>query len=204
MDPIARKNQLLDCAAELLVEAGIEALTMEGLAARAGVNKALPYYYFKSREGVLLDLYEREYARWVSQITEAVEAATDLEAKLRAVVGIWLDTADQQNVLSVLDTVRTDSGVLEAAQVRHQLEAGQFFAELFGAAYGLDREEAIVTAAVTLASSQGLIPAWRFTGWSRERVTDFFIAMCFGLLEGARQAHEAASRPKAKKRAARR
>jgi len=46
-----RREQLLDVAAGLILEKGTEAVTMEGVAAAAGVSKGLGYAYFTTEKG---------------------------------------------------------------------------------------------------------------------------------------------------------
>ena len=55
-----RRDQLLDSAAALLVERGPGAITMEGVAAEAGVSKALPYAHFDNATELLRQLRDRE------------------------------------------------------------------------------------------------------------------------------------------------
>ena len=67
----ARRDQLLDAAAVLIVSEGIPALTMERLAVRAGVSKALPYSHFERSEDVLAELYRRETGALVRRVANA-------------------------------------------------------------------------------------------------------------------------------------
>ena len=54
----ARREQLLDAAAQLGA-ASLDSVTMEGLAAQAGVSKALPYKFFANRDEVLANYAAR-------------------------------------------------------------------------------------------------------------------------------------------------
>ena len=54
-----RRAQLLEAAAAIVAEAGTEALTLQAVAARAGVTKPIAYDHFGSREGALIALYRR-------------------------------------------------------------------------------------------------------------------------------------------------
>ncbi|HET6795150.1 MAG TPA: helix-turn-helix domain-containing protein, partial [Acidimicrobiales bacterium] len=55
-----RRGQLLDAGAAIVVESGADSLTMEGVAVRAGVSKALPYQHFQDAEDLLTELATRE------------------------------------------------------------------------------------------------------------------------------------------------
>jgi AcrR family transcriptional regulator len=50
---------LLDAAEQLLLEEGYAAVTTRRLAARAGVNKALVYYYFGTMDDLFIALFRR-------------------------------------------------------------------------------------------------------------------------------------------------
>jgi AcrR family transcriptional regulator len=58
-----RSAQLLDVALELLASEGFEALSMEAIARRAGVNRLVVYRSFRNLEALLLALLRREQAR---------------------------------------------------------------------------------------------------------------------------------------------
>ena len=79
-----RKQQFLDVAAQIVVEQGADTVTMEAVAARAGVSKALSYRYFSNAGSLLLELFEREVVELDRQIRVAVELADTFEDKIRA------------------------------------------------------------------------------------------------------------------------
>ena len=84
-----RKQQFLDVAAQIVVEQGADTVTMEAVAARAGVSKALSYRYFSNAGSLLLELFEREVVELDRQIRVAVELADTFEDKIRATFQGW-------------------------------------------------------------------------------------------------------------------
>jgi AcrR family transcriptional regulator len=62
-----RRAQILDAAAEVFIEAGYEAATLEAIGERVGLSKPSLYYYVRSKEDllaqILLDLLERVWER---------------------------------------------------------------------------------------------------------------------------------------------
>jgi AcrR family transcriptional regulator len=62
-----RRRQLLDTALLIVREEGADRLTLGRLAERAGVSKPVAYDHFKTRSGLLIELY-----RWID--TEKVDA----------------------------------------------------------------------------------------------------------------------------------
>ena len=61
LSPENRRNQLLDCARQVILEHGLSTLTMERLATQAGVSLPLIYKYFDTRLQLLQALLTREY-----------------------------------------------------------------------------------------------------------------------------------------------
>ncbi len=153
-----RRDQLLDVAAELVVERRAASITIEGLAARAEVSKALPYNHFDNADDVLIELYRREIARIGSRITEVLADPDDPEAKLRAVVHAYFqEVAERGEILSIL----TGPGSL----VPHLADRGRgrenrFFADLLERHLGVAPERAPLVAAVVLGAFGGAVDAW--------------------------------------------
>ena len=63
MSRAERREHLLDVTLELLAEQGFDDLTMEAIARRAGVNRAIVYRSFANLQLLLLALLHREDAR---------------------------------------------------------------------------------------------------------------------------------------------
>ena len=63
-----RVEEMLDAAARLVVEQGVEALSTRDIAAAAGAPVASLYQYFADKEGVLLALAERDMAEMDEQV----------------------------------------------------------------------------------------------------------------------------------------
>jgi AcrR family transcriptional regulator len=89
-----REAQLLDLAESAFAERGFHAVSMDDIAAAAGVTKPLVYAYFGSKEGLYLAGIRRAYERCVERVEEAVEGVDDpgemLTRVIHAVFG-WVD-----------------------------------------------------------------------------------------------------------------
>ena len=57
MKKITSRQKILLCAEKLFAEKGYDGARIDRIASEAGVNKALIYYYFKSKRGVLEELF---------------------------------------------------------------------------------------------------------------------------------------------------
>ena len=91
-----RRARFLDDAAKLIHEDGLEALTMENLAARSGVNKALAYRFFANRDKVLIALYGAENIAFDKLLNQNRANAFTLREEISALVNTWA-TAMQKN-----------------------------------------------------------------------------------------------------------
>ena len=98
-----RRTQLLDVAAQLIVDSGASAITMEGLAEAAGVSKALPYAHFDNAVDVLAELYGREVDQLGGRILAAMEAVERGEQRLVVAIRTYFTVVEERGaVLAVV------------------------------------------------------------------------------------------------------
>lgn len=97
-----RRRLILDTAAELLSEGGYAALSIRGLAARAGISLGLLYYYFADKHAVFAALMQDHQAAMVELLDHQPRSAgvralllamvppTRLQwLRVGRVVGVW-------------------------------------------------------------------------------------------------------------------
>src|SRR5690349_11954451 len=70
MSSYARREQLLDVTTELVGERGMHDLSVELVARRAGVTRAVVYQHFKGLKQLLEAAIEREMTRARAQVSE--------------------------------------------------------------------------------------------------------------------------------------
>ena len=73
-DGVSTRARILKTAGQVFAEAGLAGARTEAIAAAAGVNKALLYYYFRSKDGLyqaVLDDHLREFSRRAVEILSA-------------------------------------------------------------------------------------------------------------------------------------
>jgi AcrR family transcriptional regulator len=80
------RTRILDAALALFGERGFERATMREIAQSAGMAVGAAYYYFDSKEAIVLAFYERAQAEMSPDIAESLDQAKTLEARLRAVI----------------------------------------------------------------------------------------------------------------------
>ena len=76
---------VLEAAADLLVEGGLGAATIEAVAARAGVSKVTIYKWWPSRGSVAVDAYFHRYRR-TSTFADTGDLTSDLTGQIRLLV----------------------------------------------------------------------------------------------------------------------
>ncbi|GII04751.1 TetR/AcrR family transcriptional regulator [Planobispora takensis] len=80
-----RRRAALDAALAELVEHGVEGMTMQAVAARAGSSKESLYSWFGNRQGLLAALIERQSEQVNAAVTAALERPAEPRAMLAAI-----------------------------------------------------------------------------------------------------------------------
>ncbi len=87
----ATAQKILDASLDLFRERGFDAATMREIAARAGVATGAAYYYFPSKDALVLAFYERACAEMQPLIEAALAGQRGLEARLRELIRVKFD-----------------------------------------------------------------------------------------------------------------
>jgi AcrR family transcriptional regulator len=97
------ERKILDTALDLFREGGFDQATMRAIATRAGVATGAAYYYFPSKDAIVLAFYERSCAEMQPRIQAAFDLAKGFEARLREVIRVKLEYfAPNRGVLRAL------------------------------------------------------------------------------------------------------
>jgi AcrR family transcriptional regulator len=83
----ATRTRILDAALALFRERGFEQTTMREVAQAAGMAVGAAYYYFDSKQAIVLAFYERAQNEMLPEIAASLDLAKDLEVRLRTVIG---------------------------------------------------------------------------------------------------------------------
>lgn len=177
-----RREHFLDVAADLVVESGLDSVTMERVAARAGVSKALGYAYFDNSDELLSALFDREMAAYDQRIAAAIEDAETFEQKIRGVVVAMFDMVPERGRLfgKLMFGESADGSSLGGRRGSRKRVAESYIGGLIAAEYGLDETEARSAAAIWIAATLGAIESWIAGRGSRRELTDLFVAMTVG------------------------
>jgi AcrR family transcriptional regulator len=78
--------KILDAALALFRQEGFDSATMRDIAQKAGVATGAAYYYYPSKDAIVMDFYQRSCAEMQPKIEAALEDASGLETRLRELI----------------------------------------------------------------------------------------------------------------------
>jgi AcrR family transcriptional regulator len=81
---------ILDAALALFRQQGFDGTTMRDIAARAEVATGAAYYYYPSKEAIVMDFYRRSAAEMQPKLEAVLAQARGLEARIRELIRVKL------------------------------------------------------------------------------------------------------------------
>lgn len=125
-----RRNEILDAAAATAAEGGFDAITMDQVARRARLSRALVYVYFEDKAALCLALCERALELLLERFAEATREAPDGLARLAAMgrayvtfsqeLPVYFEALARFEARSAQDLERQAGGCLELGDLCHQ------------------------------------------------------------------------------------
>jgi AcrR family transcriptional regulator len=94
-----RTRGILDAARRLLQSRGVESVTMEEIAAAAGVAKGTVYLYFQGKEDLVYALLSQSGEKLIQGLKALLETPGSVPEKLNRVVAFLLNFLEQERVL---------------------------------------------------------------------------------------------------------
>lgn len=175
-----RRSQLLDVASVLVTERGTGAVTIERLAAEAGVSRALAYQHFDNADAVLVALYRRELAHLAEAVLAAAGTEGDPQERLRAAIHTFFDVVGARHGLF---TVLVAAGSPVPAKADDGTLAGHRFTQaLLQELFGLPRRRAQVAAAMLIGALNGGVEAWAVGALRRPEVEAAAVEVALALV----------------------
>jgi len=171
------RTRILNAALALFRRKGFEQTTMREIAEEAGVSLGNAYYYFESKEALVMAFYERAHMELPSHVRAAVVPATGLEEQLTAIINaklayfapnraflgaLFRHAADPANPLSPFST-----------ETRHIREADQqhFAQALEDSGMHVPKDLALHLPKLLWLYQMGLILFWIYDRSLRQRST---------------------------------
>jgi len=180
LSPEDRRNQLLDCARDVIVNQGLSGLTMEKLATVAGVSNPLIYKYFDTRLQVLQELLVREYTGFRKSVTQHTANVANYREAVRGYVDINFQQFAGGDALSIL---LGQPDVRQAIDKQEKSRHAPFFikelAKEFKISRGLAQKILVLASGASIAAAENYS---RFGG-NREKQIDQTVTFIFGGIE---------------------
>ncbi|HVT64280.1 MAG TPA: TetR family transcriptional regulator [Mycobacteriales bacterium] len=157
-----RRDHLLDAAALLVTQEGVDAVSVEAVADAAGVSRALVYKHFENRTELLAELRRREALALHLELAGKVQAETTVEGMFRALIHASLQASEQRGALFA--ALRSASGYNKAVdreQAKRDRRTMQFFAERAAAEYDVPQQEAEAAVGMLLGAIDSVLAQWR-------------------------------------------
>ena len=85
------RNTILESALQLFRDKGFDATTMRDIAAQAGVALGAAYYYFDSKDAIVMGFYERAQEHMTPLVEESLAKAKGLHDRLHAIIQVKLE-----------------------------------------------------------------------------------------------------------------
>src|SRR3979411_388236 len=82
--------RIMDSALALFRRDGYEAATMRDIAVKAGVATGAAYYYYPSKDAIVMDFYRQACAEMQPKIEAALDSAKSIETRLRELIRVKL------------------------------------------------------------------------------------------------------------------
>ncbi|MDJ0762752.1 MAG: TetR/AcrR family transcriptional regulator [Myxococcota bacterium] len=132
-----KRERILDAAFDKFKQYGFVKTTVDEIARQAQVGKGTIYFYFKSKEAILLALVDREMAKGYAEIATAVAKERETVDKLKRVIQVSFDffhknaltskvmAMDQGLVLALITDKNKEIQQLSIAVIKALVEQGQ-------------------------------------------------------------------------------
>lgn len=93
------KKVIMDAALEMVAESGLESLSLREIARRIGVTTAAPYYHYKDRQSLLIELAIAGFGELFEALKRARDMATAADDQVCAVVATYLHFGQRHRAL---------------------------------------------------------------------------------------------------------
>jgi AcrR family transcriptional regulator len=91
MDGATSRSAILNAATDEFARMGLAGARIQSIAREAGVNVALLYYYFETKERLYAAVLEQVFSNWADRVTPALERRGNPRQKVMAYVEAYFD-----------------------------------------------------------------------------------------------------------------
>src|SRR5436190_24232698 len=88
-------------AREVFMQKGLDGARMQDIADKAGINKALLHYYFRSKDKLFEMIFMEEARKFMPRVATIMLSELTLFEKIEKFVGQYIDTLSQNPLLPI-------------------------------------------------------------------------------------------------------
>nr|WP_240348260.1 TetR/AcrR family transcriptional regulator [Longitalea arenae] len=94
------EERILAAAKQVFMEKGLDGARMQDIADKAGINKALLHYYFRSKDKLFERIFIEEAQKFMPKVTTIMLSEMPLFEKIEKFMGEYIDTLAQNPLLA--------------------------------------------------------------------------------------------------------
>jgi len=95
------RDKILEVATDIFYKKGLAGARMQEIADNAGINKAMLHYYFKTKEQLFNEVFEKAFRLFLSRIVEVLNSNKPLKDKVSDYVDHTIDSLMQNQGISI-------------------------------------------------------------------------------------------------------
>lgn len=184
LSPEARREEILNEAARVVLEEGVSAISMERIGREAGVSKALVYAYFPSRNDLLSALLLREYRHFQAHSRRLLAEVEGFRAIVRAATAAWLDhVAERGPLINRLMNEPEIARAIGQVDAEGRQDTANYFGRLIAQTHGVEPARATMLAELLMGLTGAAGAHVGRTGADRAEVLELTTTMIFAALE---------------------
>ena len=85
------EQKIFEAAREIFIQQGHDGARMEEIAKKAGINKALLHYYFRSKDKLYQEVFTREARNLLNDLIGSINLDLDIQELLRSFIRRYID-----------------------------------------------------------------------------------------------------------------
>ncbi len=130
-EDIGTRERIIQAARALFVEGGLDGVNMREIAEKAGVNKGLLHYYFKTKDSIFLEVFQQQAGRLYTSVLHIMEEEGPFEQKVEAMVAQYFTLLGQTPSLPafVVFEVQRDPAIIAKAPFKETMVRIAFLIE---------------------------------------------------------------------------
>ena len=99
-DDKSAEQKILEAAKQVFMENGLDGARMQDIADKAGINKALLHYYFRSKDKLFDHIFMEEATKFMPKVATIMLSDLTLYEKIEKFMGEYIDTLAQNPLLA--------------------------------------------------------------------------------------------------------